>query len=88
MKRCQIRQAIEQILGKKFSTCFIDGNKNSFRMKLVGPNIYNLDQIYKIKKLPHVIKVRYWASSRPSSYFSNFGGIAIYFDVRPKSIKL
>jgi hypothetical protein len=41
----------------------------------------------QIKKLPHVIGVKY-IKSPPNSFFGGYNGVAVYFDKRPSLIKI
>lgn len=95
MKSTAIRQKIEDILdpGRLYRnrqicgnfTVFTDGRKNGVRQKYCFVNPTE-EQIAKIKKLPHVVKVKFF----PRNIHCNpiFWGFAIYFDCSTKDIQV
>ena len=100
-KKCEVRQAIENILGINPLWVYID-----YRGKRVNPNdekdhsytkyrmklptrdlsVLTLDKKALILSLPGVTKVGY-TKDNPASY-SRCGGITVHFNCKPKSIKL
>jgi len=84
MEKSLIRQKIETILKKEFNAAWIDSRKNgNFRMKLYSNKEATLEQEKRILRLPNVINVKYIDS--PNSFCP---GICVYFDKRPKLIKI
>ena len=80
-----IRTKIETILGREFSTCYVDGwrAKKQYRMKLVTRTPATAEQIAEIANLPHVIEVGFLAPVRGC-----VGGIIVRFDCKTRIIKL
>lgn len=91
-KRSPIRQCIENILGKWDLFVYTDATVTNvssrkpesvhYRMKFVTVTHLTEGQKTMIELLPHVIKVGYYPGK------GHFPGIVIYFDCKPKLIKL
>lgn len=82
--KSEIRKEIEKILGRKFETAFIDPRVDGYRLKLCTRTPCTPTEENAIISLPHVTKVKYIKHE----YLSWFDGICIYFNERPKDIKL
>ena len=96
MKSTAIRQKIEDILdperiyrnSRRISdnfTVFTDGLKNGVRQKYCFVNPTE-KQIAKIKKLPHVVKVKFIPRTKNCNPI--FWGFAVYFDCSTREITL
>lgn len=96
MKSTAIRQKIEDILDPERTyrnsrqisdsfTVFTDGLKNGVRQKYCFVNPTE-KQIAKIKKLPHVVKVKFFP--KPKYYDRIYWGFAVYFDCSTKDIQV
>lgn len=93
MKKTAIREKIEAILeqgshewfiNKEF-TVFTDGRKNGVRQKYCFVNPTE-KKIAKIKKLPHVVKVKFIPRTKNCNPI--FWGFAVYFDCSTREITL
>lgn len=85
-----IRKEIEKILRQnhRISSGFIDSRVNGYRLKLCTPASCMIYEKEAILALPHVTKVGYSYGDRTSGRSGYYKGISIYFDKRPKDIKI